>query len=154
MGQFTANPFVSWRAGDHNAQASGGVEHKDTKGRHWISFRAAASLRNGRMCDLGPDFVAHHLSKSRADAGEGRTFCVPQIAVPGGRYAWGLVRGPGHLEVSGGCLASAPLYTTSTAGRLNDSSSSQTHISGVGLTTTRGSGNGLAPVLLSYPRLA
>ena len=129
------------------------MEHKDTKGRHWISFRAAGALRRGRMCDLTADFNAYHLSKSRADAGEGHTFCVPQIAVPHGHFAWGLVRGPGDLEVAGGCLAGAALYTTSTAGRLNDSSSSQTHISGAGLTTTRGSGNGLAPVLLSYPRL-
>jgi hypothetical protein len=67
------------------------------------------------------------------------------INVPASHYAWAAVRGEIQVTVLGSCVKNVPLYTSATAGYLDDTSSSQTLIEGVFIENTNDS--------VSYTRL-
>lgn len=67
------------------------------------------------------------------------SLCIPQIAVASGSYAWMLV-GPGNgvVSVLANCAIDVLLYTTATAGSLDDASASAKVVVGIKLTTANG----------------
>ena len=52
------------------------------------------------------------------------------------------------------CAADTQLFSTATAGSLDDASTSQTAVNGIVLTTARGGTAGSAPGLMTWPMTA
>ncbi|MCY3569315.1 MAG: hypothetical protein OXH38_11850 [Chloroflexi bacterium] len=77
---------------------------------------------------------------------------VPHVDLGVGKWAWLQLYGPlAELMVGANCAANVALFTSATAGTLDDASSSQKKIKGIWLTTARGSSAGTAPAFLNFP---
>ena len=61
--------------------------------------------------------------------------CIPQVALADNHYGWGLVSGKGKVRGAASCAANAALYTTATAGVVDDASTNG-GVSGLVLTET------------------
>lgn len=67
--------------------------------------------------------------------------CVPCIALTTGEFGWVFVRGVIPILLGANCVAGAPLYTTTTNGMLDDTSTSSHLLTGVWAITTVGGAN-------------
>ena len=76
-----------------------------------------------------PTYDASALTKSLAD--QGCMFGVAVTAITATYYGWVLVQGPAYVTLKNSCLPNLPLYTTASAGMLDDTSASQTRIYGI-----------------------
>lgn len=63
---------------------------------------------------------------------------VAHVAITSGQYAWACLKGvpTAGINVLASCVRGSPLYTTSTAGSLDDTSSSSHLIAGIEITET------------------
>ena len=78
---------------------------------------------------ISPTYDASALTKALAD--QGCMFGVAVVAITATYYGWVLVSGPAYVTLKNSCLPNVPLYTTATAGMLDDTSASQTRIYGI-----------------------
>lgn len=76
-----------------------------------------------------PTYVAEALTKSLAD--QGCMFGVAPTAITATYYGWIQIQGPAYVTLKNSCLPNVPLYTTASAGMLDDTSASQTRIYGI-----------------------
>ncbi len=76
-----------------------------------------------------PTYDAAALTKSLAD--QGCVFAVAPVAITATYYGWVLIQGPAYVTLKNSCLPNVPLYTTASAGMLDDTSASQTRIYGI-----------------------
>lgn len=76
-----------------------------------------------------PTYDASALTKGLAD--QGTIFGVAQVAITATYYGWVQTNGPAYVNLKNSCLPNVPLYTTATAGMLDDTSASQTRIYGI-----------------------
>lgn len=120
----------------------------DNKGKAYMYVKAALAIEKYRMCRIQETFDA---SETTTAADRGEQYGVSQADIPIGKYGWVQRLGACTLRVAASCAAHAVLYTTSVAGTLDDSSTSQEKIWGVHLTTARGTGAGFAPAMLNWP---
>lgn len=79
--------------------------------------------------DIVPTFRAEALTKSLAD--QGCIIGVAQNAIAATYYGWVQINGPAYVTLKNSCLPNVPLYTTASAGMLDDTSASQTRIYGI-----------------------
>ena len=73
-------------------------------------------------------FTVSVASKSNIDQAAGYGWV--QAGLADDEYGWALIFGRGVARYSGAVAANARLYTTTTAGSINDASSSQTRLPG------------------------
>jgi hypothetical protein len=79
-------------------------------------------------------FVTELATKTNVD--NGYIVGVPQIAVTADYYYWCLIRGAGSVRTASACATETLLFTTATAGRLDDDPTSQTGVANIYLTAT------------------
>lgn len=72
---------------------------------------------------------------------------VAQVAFADNDYGWVLTKGVGQVNALTSCAADAQLYTSGTAGHLDDADASQHAIHGVRLTTAVGGGGAAAAAM-------
>jgi len=79
---------------------------------------------------------------------------VAHVAIDSGSYGWACTKGipTAGINVAASCVRGSPLYTTSTAGQLDDTSSSSHLISGIEITATA-TGAAVTAGFLSNPVL-
>jgi hypothetical protein len=93
------------------------------------------------------------LTKTHADAG--RDVGAAQVAIASGSYGWVQRRGRGgKVNVLANTAAGAALYTTATAGKLSDTTTSQTKVTGIVTTTANGGSTAGQPATLTFPHAA
>ena len=78
---------------------------------------------------ISPTYDASALTKSLAD--QGCMFGVAVTAITATYYGWVQISGPAYVTLKNSCLPNVPLYTTASAGMLDDTSASQTRIYGI-----------------------
>lgn len=95
---------------------------------------------------------AAKITKAMAD--DGWQVGVAQVAFTDNDYGWAAIRGSNISgNVLASCAADSAVYTSATAGSLDDTSASQTKIDGVVCVASRTSGSaGSVEVLLTYPK--
>jgi len=76
---------------------------------------------------------------------------VPEVDLGVGKWGWLQIYGPAPVMVGANCAVDAVLYTSGTAGTLDDTAGSQNKIEGIWLTTAKGAGAGTAPAMLNFP---
>jgi hypothetical protein len=112
-------------------------------GNEFIYVQAAAAIAQFDAVAVDETFAARPLTKALADARE--KIGIAQVAFANTAFGWVMIRGLGRLAVLASCAADVVLYTSATAGSLDDDATSQTLIRGIVLTTARGGTNGDAP---------
>lgn len=129
---WTADQFVQEGTapalGDTYAQFSG----QDC----YMFVLADAAIAAYDAVGIAADFGAAPLTKALADSGN--KIGVAPIGIASGSYGWVQIKGQATVNTLAAAAAGAPLYTTATAGSLDDASSSQTLINGLQLTATTG----------------
>lgn len=116
-------------------------------GGKWYFCKAATALAVGSVVVVDKNFVATLITKALADVGNAVGVC-PVIVVAANDYVWVQVSGViANMLVLLSCAIDAALYTTATAGSLDDTATSQTKVNGVKLTTARGGTDGVAPAI-------
>lgn len=74
-------------------------------------------------------YLAAPLTKSLAD--QGCVIGVTPTAITATYYGWVQINGPAYITLKNSCLPNVPLYTTASAGMLDDTSASQTRVYGI-----------------------
>lgn len=116
---------------DQGAPIAVGQRAFGTDGSEWQYVHAAAAITQYSWVAIDENGEAVMGTKTLADAGHQVGFA--QVAFADNDFGWVCVNGPGNINVRvlASCAADVQLYTSSTAGALDDTSASQTLIRGV-----------------------
>ncbi len=108
-----------------------GTRVTGTDGSCWVYAQAAAAVTQYSWVAITEDFQMVMGTKSLADAGHQVGFA--QVAFSDNDMGWVAVHAPGNItaRLLASCAADVQLYTTGTAGALDDTAASQTAIRGV-----------------------
>lgn len=112
-----------------------------TDGSEWVYGKAAGAITQGMAVSVDEDGLASALTKALADEGNIIALYQGSTALAADDYAWFLTKGGNsnstyYVKAKNGCEINVALYTTGTAGYLDDTAASQTLVSGVKLTDT------------------
>jgi|TARA_R100000995_G_scaffold66172_1_gene35009 hypothetical protein len=127
-----------------------GAKMVGTDGSEWIYCLAGGAVAQYDCVAVTEAMSAVPITKALADTGE--IVGVAPVAIASGSYAWVQTSGVCTLNVLASCAADAKLYTSATAGSLDDASSSQTQVHGLKLTSARGGSAGEAAALAMHIR--
>lgn len=85
-------------------------------------------------------------------AADGHTVGFCQVALTADSYGWVALRGSGIKALCGAsCAADATLYTSGTAGVLDDTSTNETRVNGVTNTAAIGDAASSVDIIATYP---
>lgn len=121
---------------DQGAEFALGQRVTATDGSEWVYVQAGAAITQYSWVAIDENFQAVMGTKALADAGHGVGFA--QVAFADNDFGWVAVNAPGNISVRvlAACAADVQLYTSGTAGALDDTSASQTLIRGVVIVAT------------------
>jgi hypothetical protein len=121
-------------------QFTTGEVHAGTNSSEWVYVQASSAVAVNDCVALTTTAagVVQAAPVTKALADDGAPLAVAPVAIPSGSYAWVARRfGSGiSVNVLANCVADVPLYTTATAGKLDDDATSQTLVRGIRITTT------------------
>lgn len=140
--QYSANSLAGGAAANHTL----GDSHESHDNKKYIFVKAAEAITQYMAVTIGEDGQVHKATKALIDARE--KFAVAQVALTSGYYGWVQVKGPCTMLVKASCAADVKLYSSATAGYLDDDNTSQTAVLGVVLDTARGGTDGTASAQL------
>lgn len=108
-------------------------------GSRWLYVQAGEAILQYMAVAIDEDYQAVKLTKALADAGHQVGFA--QVAFADNEFGWVAVHMPGNgsVRVLSACAADVQLYTSGTAGILDDTSASQNLIRGVVITVAASS---------------
>lgn len=113
-------------------------------GTEWMYVHAATAITQYDAVGVDENYEASALTKAMADDGWQVGFA--QIAASDNDFFWLCMGGSNvKVRVAASCAADVSLYTTATAGVLDDTSGSQTVVNGV-TAVTAGSAGGVSAV--------
>lgn len=121
-------------------------------GQVYTYVKASAAIAQYDWVGIDEDFQAAPLTKAMAD--DGWFVGVAQVAFASADYGWVATQGANLTgKTLASCAADVALYTSATAGALDDTSASQTKIDGVVRVTATTTATAAArEVLLTFPR--
>ena len=149
MSDLIFDPERSWPAATSPPPHRLGQQSTNNFGEVFMFVKAKAAMSEGRMCRVASNFEAQHALASVGAKGDRVGMAAADIPLNG--YGWVQRVGVVDLFVKANCGASRQLYTSATAGALDDTASSQEAINGVTLAAARGAGDGTAKAVLEYP---
>jgi hypothetical protein len=128
-----------------------GERVKATDGQEYVYVQADGAITRYNYVCIDENFQAVKGTKALVDVGHQIGFA--QIAFADNAYGWVAVKGSNlNALLAASCLPDVALYTTSTAGVLDDASTSQTKIDGIVAITTAGAcSTNTVEVLATWP---
>lgn len=116
-----------------------GSEYTDRNGTKWVYVKADTNAKTAySVCYIASDYTLGDGVGASAVGDCG----VPQVAFAASEYGWVAIKGPMTVKYAAGVAAGAAIYTSATAGALDDAASSQLKIHGLTVNATQsGSGN-------------
>jgi hypothetical protein len=106
-------------------------------GTEWMYIHCATALTQYDAVGVDENYEASALTKAMAD--DGWQIGFAQVAMSDNDFGWICMGGSNQkFRSAGSCAADVSLYTTATAGVLDDTSASQTVVSGVTAVTANG----------------
>lgn len=128
-----------------------GNSYTGSDGSKWVYVQANGALEDGNYVCIDESFQAAKGTKAAVDDGHDVGFA--QVDFTDNQYGYVMVKGRPQVKVGSLCAADVALYTTATAGLLDDTSTTaQTRIDGVVLVTANGTGTGNSTAIASWPR--
>jgi hypothetical protein len=107
-----------------NAPFKLGTLVEGTDGSRWVFVQAGAAITQYYTVAIDENFQAVHITSTLAKAGYGVGFA--QVAFSDNDFGWVCVHAGGNISVrlAASCAADVQLYTTATAGVLDDTATS------------------------------
>lgn len=145
IGANLANPTTT-------ATFSLGEKQTGTDGSEWVYVQASGAITQYNYVCIDENFQAVAGTKALVDVGH--TIGFAQAAFEDDEYGWVALKGTNiSALLAASCAPDVALYTSSTAGVLDDSSTSQTKIDGVVAVSTAGTASTNAiEVIATYPK--
>ena len=137
------------------AEHAPGTRVAGSDGTEWIYVRAAGAISQYDYVTVDEAFLASAGTKAAVD--DGHTIGVAQATFARNAHGWVATGGQGaalRVNVLARCAADRPLYTSATAGKLDDAASGQTKIGGIVITAAAGAAAAARPAILAHPRPA
>lgn len=126
-----------------NAEFPLGTIVNATDGQMYMYVQAAEAITQYDAVAVNENYQMSQLTKTEAD--DGWMIGFAQIAFADNDLGWVAIKGPNlQVRVLTSCLADVAIYTSGTAGVLDDSSTSQTKIDGVVMVSTNANGSTVA----------
>lgn len=117
-----------------------------------VYISASSAIAVNDAVGIDENFAAAPLTKAMADDGFNFGVCA-DVGIGSGEYGWARTRGSNFsVKVLASCAADVPLYTSATAGSLDDASSSQTKIDGIVIVTADGGSGSAIECIATYPK--
>ena len=137
------------------AEHAPGTRVAGSDGTEWIYVQAATVIAQYDYVTVDEAFRVSRGTKAAVD--DGHTIGVAQAAFARNAHGWVATGGQGaalRVNVLARCAADRPLYTSATAGKLDDAASGQTKIGGIVITAAAGAAATARPAILAHPRPA
>jgi len=106
-------------------------------GSKWLYVKANSAVTQYMWVGIAKDFTMNPGTKAHLDAG--RKPGIAQVAFAANEYGWVAVKGGNDgikVRAKNSCQPSVALYSTATAGYVDDTAASQTLLNGLVLTDT------------------
>ena len=116
----------------------------------WLYVTAGSAVAQYDVVAVTEAYSAVPITKALVDSGE--LIAVAPEAITSGEYAWVQLNGICTINVLASAAADVILYSSATAGSLDDTATSHTRVDGIKLSTARGGTAGSAPAIASYPK--
>lgn len=140
-------------AASTTARAGVGDKYCGADGKEYVYILASSAIAQYDVVGASEAYAGAPITKAMAD--DGWKVGVAPVAIASGSYGYIQVKGVADINVLASCAADAALYTSATAGSLDDDNTSQTKIDGIVLTTARAATPGEAPGFMAVePRSA
>ncbi len=125
----------------------------DSTGKEYVFVQANSAVAKGDVVHVPSDtFVAAGLTTALSAASEG--IGVANFAFTSGDYGWVQIYGATGVKVLGLCAKSVLLYSTTTAGSLDDATASNYQITGIQILSTNPSSTAtVMSAFLAYPKV-
>lgn len=114
-----------------------GTEAWGQDNSRWNYIVAGSTIGQYMCVGMTKAFSGNPVTKAHVDAG--RKLGVAQVAFAAGQYGWVAIQGGNDVlkvKAKNSCQPAVALYTTGTAGYLDDTAASQTLVNGIVLTDT------------------
>ena len=130
-----------------------GTPMQGTDGQRYVYAHASAAIAQYDWVGIDENWEAAPLTKAMAD--DGWAIGVAQVAAADNDFVWVAVGGHNLSgNVLANCAADVALYTSATAGKLDDDATAQTKIDGAVTVAANGGATAAVEVLLTAPRSA
>ena len=117
-----------------------------------VYISASSAIAVNDAVGIDENFAGAPITKAMADDGW-NVGVAADVAIGSGEYGWARTRGSNFsVNVLASCAADAVLYTSATAGKLDDASSSQTKIDGIVIVTADGGSGSAIECIATYPK--
>lgn len=101
----------------------------DATGNRYVYVQASGAVAQYDAVHIGSTYVAQALTKALGDTGAPVGIAVATLS--SASYGWAQVGGVGTVNALQTCSSSTALYTSGTAGKLDDTTTSQVKVAGV-----------------------
>ena len=118
----------------------------------YVSVKYTTATDAGEVVILDTEHNAQPVTTTLAAAGFGQRIGICVAGAEANEYGWALVRGDMRIEVAASCAANVQLYATSTAGRIDDASTTDGGLANIILTTAAGGSSGRVAGRLLNPK--
>jgi hypothetical protein len=129
-----------------------GTRLTGTASSEWLYVTAGSAIAQYDVVTVDEAYSGIPCTKASID--DHHIVSVAPAAISSGEYGWVQLTGVLTMNVLASAAADVQLYSSATAGSLDDASSSQTAVNGIVLTTARAGTDGSAPGLATWPRAA
>lgn len=119
-------------------------------GQKYMYVHASGAIAQYDVVGISETFEAAPLTKAMAD--DGWMIGAAQVALADNDFGWVAVQGVVEVNVLASCAPDVALYTTGTAGKLDDNSTSQTKIDGIVQVDAAVTSATNTTAILTYPR--
>ena len=129
-----------------------GQRLQDDTGHEYCYVQANGAIDQYDVVVIETDGQAEAITTALAD--RALALGVASQAMADNEYGWVSIYGHGPVNVKASCAADVVLYTSATAGHLDDTSSSQIYLDGIALTSARSASDGSSAGVWRYPRVS
>ena len=129
-----------------------GTRMVGTDSSEWLYITAGSAIAQYDAVTVTEGYSGVPCTKALID--DHHIFGVAPEAISSGEYGWVQLTGVVTINVLASCAADVQLFSSATAGSLDDASTSQTAVNGIVLTTARSGTAGSAASLMTWPMTA
>ncbi len=111
------------------ASAGLGDVYEDYAGNRYVFVQASGAVAQYDAVHIGSTYVAQALTKALGDTG--MPVGVAMGTLTSASYGWACIKGVATVNALQTCSSSTALYTSGTAGKLDDTTTSQVKVAGI-----------------------
>lgn len=122
-------------------------------GKEFIFVQSASSIAVGDVVFIASD-TGIAAGSTTATSAASEIVGVAPVALTSGDYGWVQIYGACGVKVLGSCVKSVPLFSTTTAGSLDDATASNYLVSGIQILSTNPSATAtVMSAFIAYPKV-